>query len=187
MGGIAISLFIGLFVSQANGAWYDSDVVTKLFSRCPTYAGKADFDLDKYVGKWYEIERYPNWWEQGSCNDAVYALKDGGFDITNSEIRDGSLREVTMEGAHNPSSTALSSLRIRKKPWPWMQYLDTDYDSYTVVYSCSYYVITRFEFLWIMSRERTMSDETLQSIHTHLEGMGIKTAPLIKTDNSGCN
>ena len=43
--------------------------------------------MNKYAGLWYEIERYPNWWEEGSCNKAMYTLKDGGFDITNSEVR----------------------------------------------------------------------------------------------------
>lgn len=199
MGGIVISLFVGLFVSQtqaigfwyhgANGAWHYQNVVAKLFSTCPTHAGKVDFDLDKYMGHWYEIERYPNWWQRGSCNDAVYALKDGGFDIITSEIRNGNLKELTVEGKDDPSSTDLSNLLTQKYPWPPVQYLviDTDYDSYAVVYSCQYYVITRFEQLWIMSRERTMSDDTLQSIHTHLDGMGIKTSHLIKTKTDGCD
>ena len=49
---------------------------------------RADFDLSKYLGRWYEIEKYPNWFERGSCNAAEYKLKNnGGIAVNNSEVQ----------------------------------------------------------------------------------------------------
>jgi len=189
MGGIVITLFIGLFVSLANGNPIFNNVVHEWGANCPTYAGQADFKLEDFMGHWYEIERYPNFWEKGRCQDAKYTLKDGGFDITNSEIRDGETTEHTMEGRHNPSSTDLADLQIWKWPWLKAQFLvvHSDYDSTMAVYSCYKAWFMRMEFAWIMSRERTLSDESLESVRTKLDGMGIKKAHFLKTDNNDCD
>jgi len=220
MGGIAISLFIGLFVSQANGAWYGDAVATE-DADCPEYTGMANFELNDFMGHWYEIERYPTWWEKGRCQDAKYTLNatGNGFDITNTEVRSSRWRwrsdkthEFNMIGEHNTSSTDSSNLQMIYCPswlawitcFPPMQFLvvDADYDSHAAVYSCYPHKCTtmmgiemcspRFEFLWIFSRNRAtdaepaISDATLESIHTKLDGMGIKTDRLIKTDQDGC-
>jgi len=215
MGGIAISLFIGLFVSQANGAWYGDAVATE-GANCPELTGMANFEMNDFMGHWYEIERYPNWWEKGRCQDAKYTLNatGNGFDITNTEKRNSvwnSNKEFNMKGEHNASSSDPSNLQMVYCPWwypscfPPMQFLvvDADYDSHAAVYSCyphncpiSMFGIEmmctpRFEFLWIFSRNRidgapAMSDATLESIHTKLDGMGIKTDRLMKTYQDGC-
>ena len=43
--------------------------------------------------------------------------------------------------------------------------METDYDNYTIVYSCSdwFWGYASFDYLWILSREPTMTDESFQA------------------------
>ena len=43
----------------------------------------ARVDLDRYAGKWYEIARFPNWFEEGCAGvTAEYSLRpDGRVDV----------------------------------------------------------------------------------------------------------
>merc|ERR1712198_761285 len=173
MSGILVSLLICLLASQAQAQ------ITEPFKSCPQVETKANFDLSKYMGRWYEIEKYPNWFEKGSCNGAEYKLKpEGGVAVINSEVLDnGKLNFAIGQARQDPSSNIASHLQVRFSKWqPWGQYLvlDTDYDSFTVVYSCTNLLVTRLEFLWIMSRERTLSTENMEKIYTMLKGYGIK-------------
>mmetsp|Transcript_35107 Transcript_35107/g.46210 ORF Transcript_35107/g.46210 Transcript_35107/m.46210 type:complete len:86 (-) Transcript_35107:170-427(-) len=43
--------------------------------------------------------------------------------------------------------------------------LDTDYETYSIVYSCSDYMDTvSFDMLWILAREREISDDLMLSL-----------------------
>ena len=44
--------------------------------------------------------------------------------------------------------------------------LDSDYDRYTIVYSCEsiWYGFASFEYLWILARETEISDELLEEL-----------------------
>ena len=65
--------------------------------------------------------------------------------------------------------------------------LDTDYDTYTLIYSCTNILgISHFEFGWILARTRTLPDETIQKLFGIMEGFHINTHHFLKTDQSGC-
>lgn len=178
---ILFSLLISVLVSNSNGQ------VTKFFSKCPEVKTKENFDLSKYLGRWYEIEKYPNWFEKGSCNGADYKLAQSGLiSVNNSEILDnGKLNYVIGEARQDPSSSIASHLQVRFSKWqPWGQYwvLDTDYSSYTIVYSCTNLLVARLEFLWVMSRQRTISNEAEDHAYRLLDGYGISTSKLEKAN-----
>merc|ERR1711942_70373 len=177
---IWISILICLFAAQAQAQVHTFD------KPCPKVTLKDNFDLTKYMGRWYGIEKYPNRFEKGSCNSALYKLYGEGVAVNNSEVLDnGKLSFAIGEARKNPSSNIASSLQVRfSKFQPWAQYwvLDTDYETFTVVYSCSNLLIYRKEFLWIMSRERTLSAETHQNIYKMLKDYGISTDALEKTN-----
>ena len=57
-------------------------------------------DLQRYSGRWYEIARYPNWFQRGCAGSAVAEytpqLDDGSIKVVNSCPRDdGSMRTIT--------------------------------------------------------------------------------------------
>lgn len=177
---LVFSLLLCLLVSQANAQ------ITKFFKRCPEIQTKENFDLSQYLGRWYEIEKYPNWFQSGSCGGADYKLADSGhISVNNSEVlSSGKLNFAIGEGRQDPSSNIASHLQVRFSRWqPWGQYLvlDTDYTSYTVVYSCTNLLIARMEFLWVMSRSRTLSEATQAQAYQKLAQYGISTSPLEQT------
>jgi len=178
---ILVSVLICLLTSQAQAQ------ITEPFKSCPQVETEANFDLAKYMGRWYGIEKYPNSFAKGSCNTAEYKLEpEGVVAVNNSEVlENGKLSFAIGQARQNPSSNIASHLQVRfSKYQPWGQYLvlDTDYDSYTVVYSCTNLLLARKEFLWIMSRERTLSAENHQNIYKMLDNYGISTSSLKVTN-----
>ena len=52
---------------------------------------KEDFNIEAYMGKWFDIRKYPNSFQDGSCGIANYTLlADGTVKVNNTEIgKDG--------------------------------------------------------------------------------------------------
>ena len=72
---------------------------------------------------------------------------------------------------------------------PWGKYwvLDTDYDNYTLIYSCSEILgVTHYEFAWILSRQKTISDALKTKLFNELKGYGIDTSNFHVMDQTGC-
>nr|KAG5696785.1 hypothetical protein BaRGS_012808 [Batillaria attramentaria] len=87
----------------------------------------------KYLGDWYEMYVFPTHFEKGSCTRAHYTVKDDGhIEVFNRGIENGT-------------------------PYGNYWVIDTDYDSYTLIYSCeSILGVAHIEFAWIMSRHMTI-------------------------------
>ena len=67
-------------------------------------------DIDRYLGKWYEIALYPNWFEKGCFRSTAFyeKLKDGQIKVTNQcrmHSPEGKLNEAI--GATVPEETKL--------------------------------------------------------------------------------
>ena len=72
---------------------------------------------------------------------------------------------------------------------PWGNYwvLDTDYDNYTLIYSCSEILgLTHYEFAWILSRQKTLSDDLRKKLYAELTAYGIDTSSFKMMDQTGC-
>lgn len=96
----------------------------------------ASLDVDRYLGRWYEIARYPNWFEKGCVGvTADYALRtDGQIAVTNT-CRKGALDAVpeTAEGIARIEGPG--KLSVTFTPWLpfargdyWVLYLTPGYD-----------------------------------------------------------
>jgi lipocalin len=58
---------------------------------CPTVEVVKNFDVKKYTGLWYEVQKYPNFFSRGAkCITANYQLKaDGTVSVNNQQIKNG--------------------------------------------------------------------------------------------------
>ncbi|XP_021344900.1 apolipoprotein D-like, partial [Mizuhopecten yessoensis] len=67
--------------------------------------------------------------------------------------------------------------------------IDTDYDNYSIVYSCSdVYGFTHVELAWIMSRERNgVTRRQRSKLYSRLSSLGIDTTQFIESDQTGCD
>ena len=66
--------------------------------------------------------------------------------------------------------------------------LDTDYDSYAIVYSCNqkFFDLFKTELLWILTRERSPSYSVIQKAMSVIRKQGIDTRRLKRTRQTGC-
>jgi apolipoprotein D and lipocalin family protein len=137
-------------------------------------------DLDRYTGKWYEIARYPTFF-QADCAGATAeytARPDGSIGVFNTCLAaDGSIVS-TIEGTAtvtDPTTNAKLAVRFPIAPFPgpyWIIELGPDYD-YAVVGDP-----TR-NSLFILSRTPTLDPAVLDGILSRLPGHGYDPEQLI--------
>jgi apolipoprotein D and lipocalin family protein len=143
-------------------------------------------DLQRYLGKWYEIASYPAWFQKGcSGSTAEYSLlPDGRIQVINSCRKgslDGQLKES--KGKAEVVDTATNAKLKVWFFWPfkgnyWIIDLDPDYQ-WAVVGEPSR------KYLWILSRTPTMDEAVYQGILGRLPQKGYDPAKLRKTAQIG--
>jgi len=142
----------------------------------------VDFvDLRRYLGKWHEIARYPNRFQQDDCvaATAVYTLRaDGRIDVLNQCRRGGS--DGPLVAARGVARVADPVTNARLKVtffWPfagdyWIIDLGSNYE-YAVVSE------PRRRCLWILARRPGIEMQTFSDIFRRLRGQGFDTSRLI--------
>ncbi len=162
-----------------------SIIATLFLSSCAqntTVTTVPNVDLDKYLGKWYEIATIPQSFQKGcNCTTAEYALSDKGYVIVKNSCNKGSVtgERTTAEGkAFVVKNSGNAKLKVQFF-WPfkgdyWIIDLANDY-SYAVVGDPSK------KYLWILSRTPQMSETTYQEILTRIAAMGYDLSTLVKT------
>jgi apolipoprotein D and lipocalin family protein len=140
----------------------------------------AHVDLDRYVGKWYEVARYPNRFER-KCDrnvTAEYAKKENGIEVVNSCLRtDG--RAKRSEGHAKVQDEATNAKLAVTFFWPfygkyWVIDLGKNYE-FAVVGEPSR------KYLWILSRTSSLPDDKYAEIVGRLAAKGYDASKLVKT------
>jgi len=138
-------------------------------------------DLQRYMGTWYEIARFPHSFEKGLFGvTATYTLKKNGkVEVLNQGYKDsltGKLKRA--KGfAKVPDPNVPGRLMVYFF-WPFGgEYLILDLDEnyqHVLVGSSSK------NYLWILSRSMQMSDTTYYNIVTKAKSLGFDTSKLEK-------
>jgi apolipoprotein D and lipocalin family protein len=125
----------------------------------------ASVDLDRYIGRWYEIARYPNVFQKGCAGEvtATYARRDDGrIRVVNRCARaDGSTNEA--EGVARPvEGGANARLKVRFAPG-WLSVFPFVWADYWVIgladdYRWALVGTPNRNYLWILSRTAQMTD-----------------------------
>jgi apolipoprotein D and lipocalin family protein len=142
----------------------------------------AKVDLQRYVGTWYEIASYPHRFQQGCvASRAVYTLQDDGQIAVRNECRqetlDGPLKSVEGKArVVDPGSNARLEVTFFWPFWGayWIIDLDPDYRWAVVGHPSRNY-------LWILSRTRTLDASLYQQIVARLPARGYDPARLNRT------
>jgi apolipoprotein D and lipocalin family protein len=152
----------------------------------PALTVVAPVDLERYLGKWYEIASYPAWFQKGCTGStAEYSLlPDGKIQVVNrcrKDNLDGRLKES--KGKAEVIDTATNAKLKVWFFWPfkgnyWIIDLNSDYQ-WAVVGEPSR------KYLWILSRTPTMDEAVYQGILGRLPQKGYDPARLRKTAQVG--
>ncbi|XP_006884345.1 PREDICTED: apolipoprotein D [Elephantulus edwardii] len=181
---LLLSALASLFMGEAKGQSLQA-------GKCPDPPVQENFDLNKYLGRWYEIEKIPTTFESGRCIQANYTLKENGnIQVINQEIRDdGSLNQIegeaTVPDASEPAKLGVKFSWLMPISPYWV--LDTDYENYSVVYSCvSFIQLFHFEYAWILARTPSLPPETVSNLKASLTSYDIAADKMTVTDQANC-
>ncbi|CAN9506064.1 unnamed protein product [Ophioblennius macclurei] len=160
--------------------------------KCPKPPVQEEFNVEKYMGTWYELEKLPAVFEKGKCNQATYSLlSDGTVKVHNQEIlSDGKINSIEgvakVKDSAQPAILAVSFFKNSPDAPYWV--LSTDYQSNALVYSCVDYLgIFHVDFAWILARARVLPEVVLGSLREKLTAAGVNLNRLTVSNQTGCD
>lgn len=141
----------------------------------------SDLDIDRYLGKWYEIARYDHRFERGLVGvTAEYSLQpDEKIKVVNAGYK-GSLdgeRSVATGKAKIPDPEQPAKLKVS---FFWIFYADYFVMELDEEYQWAVVGSKRDKYLWILSRTPQMEEELYAEILEKIKQRGYKTDPLIR-------
>ncbi len=137
------------------------------------------FEIDKYVGKWYEIARLPHSFEEGLSHvTAQYIPRDDeGISVINRGYNAESGEWEQAEGkAYFVSEPNVGHLKV--------SFFGPFYASYVIMtlderYRYAMVTGPDRDYLWILSRTPTLPQETVQTLVQQAESQGYPVDELI--------
>ena len=157
-------------------------LISLLFAGCasrPPLATVPSVDLSRYTGRWYEIAKYPNFFERNCAADttAEYSANpDGSIKVVNKSIgKNGKPMQVTGRATVVPGSQNAKLKVSFAGPFSgayWVIGLDEKNYSWAVVGHPSR------QFLWILAREPKLPAATYQQILKLVAERGYDTSRL---------
>lgn len=141
------------------------------------------FDADKYLGTWYEIARLDHSFERGlSQVTAEYSMRDdGGISVINR----GYSKE---EGEWSEAQGKAYFVRGSDEGYLQVSFFGPFYGSYVVFeldqknYEYAFISGPDHDYLWLLSRTPTVSDELKKQFEQLASQHGFETASLIYVD-----
>ncbi|XP_013106862.2 apolipoprotein D [Stomoxys calcitrans] len=162
---------------------------------CPDNVKSMEsFDVEKYLGTWYEYSKYPVKFEaNGKCITAKYTLNaDGTVQVKNRLINTKTNTSEDIEGFANLVSPGKLLVQFPVSPAHtvssnyWV--LKTDYDNYAVVYSCNPMgENSHSTIVWILTRERIPRSSYIERAISVLYQYEISLLPITTTDQASCD
>ncbi|BES96055.1 Lipocalin / cytosolic fatty-acid Hypothetical protein protein family [Nesidiocoris tenuis] len=170
------------------------------FGRCPNVTAKADFDIDKFVGQWNEIERSFYLFESSlSCTQLNFTLYEndtmrtevtyrvpwrGTSSVSSYRVKDVSMTpgelNMVLDGP-------LPSVIARMAPGSGKYIvLDTDYTDYALIYSCTDLRLVHADFIWVLGRGKDISVDARTIVYSTLDKSKVNRDRLLLTNNKDC-
>ena len=143
------------------------------------------FELDRYLGKWYEIARLDHSFERGLDNvSAEYSLRDdGGVSVVNRGYSkaDREWDEATGK-AYFVGDEDIGHLKVSFFGPFYGSYVifELDHDDYSYAFVAGY----DKSYLWLLARTPTVEEALIQSFIRKAKQLGFDTDELIIVEHS---
>jgi lipocalin len=142
-----------------------------------------EFDLDRYLGEWYEIARYNHRFERGMDNTmAEYILQDDGkVFVLNTGWKNGKFKVAEGKAKYKDPEGNPGALKV--------SFFLFFYSEYNVMMVDDNYQISLVgsksdNYLWILSRTPVPDPDLLQMVLDEAKKRGYDTSKLIWVDQS---
>ena len=136
----------------------------------------ASLDVPKYLGTWYEIAKFPNWFQKKCVGNtkAVYSMRaDSNLKVLNScKNADGVVSEA--EGtARQIGAQDSPKLEVRFAP-AWLSFLPMVWGDYWVIDLDPQYQVAavsdpKREYLWVLSRTPQLDKKVYEDLLQRLQ------------------
>mgnify|MGYP005696331853 FL=1 len=145
-----------------------------------------NFDLDRYLGRWYEIARLDHSFERGlNSVTATYSLReDGGVSVLNQGFNEGSQKWSEAEGkAYFVSSPEIGHLKV--------SFFGPFYGSYVIYeldsedYNYAFVSGMNTDYLWLLSRTPEVSEALINKFKQQANSYGFDVENLIMIEHKG--
>jgi apolipoprotein D and lipocalin family protein len=143
-------------------------------------AAVKQVDLDRFMGPWYVIASIPTFWEKNAYNavESYERNPDGTIKTTftfHKASADGPLKTMRPTGYVRDASNATWGMQFL---WPikaeyLIAHLDEDY-SETII------ARTARDYVWVMARKPSISDDDYQRLLTKVAALGYDTGKVIR-------
>ena len=152
----------------------------------------AALDVPRYMGTWYEIARYPNWFQKKCVGDtrADYSLQaDGRVQVINRcREASGELSEA-VGMARQIGAADSPKLEVRFAP-AWLSFLPMVWGDYWVIDLDPDYRLVAVsepsrEYLWVLSRTPAVDAQAYEALLARLAARGFDPGKLERTMQLG--
>jgi apolipoprotein D and lipocalin family protein len=156
-------------------------LVGRALSAPPKLVPVSGFDLNRYLGKWYEIARLPFSFEKDLVNvTATYSLRsDGKVKVVNEGYK------KTKSGKHDVAEGKAKFAKSPDKGYLRVSFFWIFYGDYIIVELDPDYkyamVASSHKYLWILSREPKMDNAILDKLVKKAQELGFETTKLYFT------
>ena len=148
-------------------------------------------DLERYMGDWFEIARYPNRFQRQCAGDVrvTYALRqDGRVDVTNRCRHEDGRMDVAQGVARVLEGSQGARLKVRFAP-RWLSWLPFVWGDYWVIgldpdYQWAVVGHPGRDYLWILARTPALEARALGNAEAAARAQGYDLARLQRTPHT---
>ena len=151
-------------------------------SGAPAFQPAGDFDLQRYLGTWYEIARFPHSFEKDMDHvTAHYSLKDNGMvRVENRGVKKGK-QKTAVGKAKFAGAPDVGHLKVS---FFWIFYGDYIIVELDPEYQWALVVGNSTDYLWILSRTPELAPEITEALKERARQLGFDMQRLIMVDQS---
>ena len=145
-------------------------------------------DVSRYMGTWYEITKYPNWFQRKCVanTQANYTFQPGGtVRVVNRCLMENGQDNEAIGAARQIGAANSARLQVRFAP-QWLSFVPLLWGDYWVIDLDPQYQLVavsepRREYLWVLSRTPEIDNSAYDALLNRLVDKGFDVGKLERT------